>query len=102
MPRNTRRTASRRQGSEVLECASVMVRAAERIVGAILCEGGLGAGPQKILRFYALKCVLRASQVPFCACIQYIPTCQLPSLFSGFRSNSTTYGALASGCAEIT
>ena len=42
------------RGRWVLECASVMVRAAERIVGAILCEGGLGARPQKILRFYML------------------------------------------------
>ena len=53
--------------------------------------------PQKNFEIlHALKCVLRDSEVPFCACIQYIPTCQLPSLFSGFRSKSTTYGALAS------
>ena len=40
-----------------------------------LCEGGLGA-PE--------------------ALSQYIYTCKLPSSVSGFRSKSTTYGALAS------
>ena len=34
-----------------------------------------------------------------CSEMCYIPTWQLPSLF---RSKSTTYRALASGCAEIT
>ena len=57
-------------------------------------------GGSEVLNFevlHALKCVLGASEAPFCACIQYIHTCKLPSLFSGFRSKSTTYGALASG-----
>ena len=58
--------------------------------------------PDRFEILHALKCVLGASEVPFRACIQYIPTCQLPSLFSGFRSKSTTYEALASGCAEVT
>ena len=30
------------------------------------------------------------------ACTQYIYTCKLSSLISGFRSKSTTYGALVS------
>ena len=56
-------------------------------------EGGLGAGPQK---FHALKCVLGALEALFHVCTQYIYTCKLPSLISGFRSKSTTYGAVAS------
>ena len=56
--------------------------------------GAGGTPPENFEILHALKCILRASQVPFCACIQYIPTFQLPSLFSGFRSKSTTYGAL--------
>ena len=39
-------------------------------------QQGLGAHPKKLI-LHALKCVLGASEVPFCACIQYIPTCQL-------------------------
>ena len=83
-------------------------RAAERFVGATwqmqkwgpYCVRGVGGTPPENFEIlHALKCVLRA---PFCACIQYIPTCLFPSLFSGFRSKSTTYGALASGCAEVT
>ena len=86
-------------------------RAAKRIVGAQgkykkwgpYCVRGSGSMPPENFEIlYALKCVLRASQVPFCTCRQYIPTCQLPSLFSGFRSKSTTYRALASSCVEVT
>ena len=40
---------------------------------------------------HALKCVLGASEAPFRAYIQYIHTCKLSSLLSGFRSKSTTY-----------
>ena len=50
---------------------------------------------------HALKCVLGASEAPFRACIQYINT-YLASSFSGFRSKSTTYWALVSGCAVFT
>ena len=57
--------------------------------------GGLGACPQEVLN--ALKCVLGASEASFCACIQYIYTCKLVSLFSSFRSKSMTYWALTSG-----
>ena len=46
---------------------------------------------------HALKCVLGASEAPFCACIQSIHTCKLPSSFSSFRSKTMTYRALASG-----
>ena len=49
-----------------------------------------GHAPRKFLR---LDSVQGASEAPFCACIQYIDTCKLPSPFSG---KSTTYGALAS------
>ena len=82
---------------------SLIVRAAERIVGAqgkynkwgpYCVRGVWGMPPENFEILHALKCILRASQVPFCACIQYMPTCQLPSLFSGFRLESTTYGAL--------
>ena len=34
---------------------------------------------------HALKCVLGAAEASFLACIQYIHTCKLSSLFSGFR-----------------
>ena len=45
----------------------------------------------------ALKCFLGVSEAPFCACIQCIHTCKLPSLFSGFRSKCMTYmGYIAS------
>ena len=42
-------------------------------VGPILCEGG-GGGGGGVEILHALKCVLGASEVPFCTCIQYIPT----------------------------
>ena len=36
----------------------------------------------------------------FCECTEYTYTCKLPSLVSGFKLKSTTYGALAiAGCA---
>ena len=63
-----------------------------------LCEGGSG-GIRKLifLRFlHALKCVLGVPEALFHACTQYIYICKLPSSISGFRSNSTTYGAVAS------
>ena len=59
------------------------------------CGRGLGACLQEVL--HALKCVLGASEASFCACIQYIYTCKLLSLFSSFRLKSMTYWALASG-----
>ena len=84
-------------------CTYCLARAAERIGGAQgkykkwapengLCEGGLGARPQEIL--HALKCVPGAPEALFHACTQYIYTCKLPSSISGFRTKSTTYGAL--------
>ena len=85
----------------------LLCRASERIVGA---QGKYkkwgpywsgGTPPENFEILHALKCVLRASQVPFCACIQYIPTCQLPSLFSGIRSKSTTYGGPAAQRSRI-
>ena len=39
--------------------------------------------PESFMILHAWKCVLGASEAPCCACIQYIDTCQLPSLFSG-------------------
>ena len=42
------------------------------------------ARPQEIL--HALKCVLGASEASLCACLQYIYTCKLLSLFTSFRS----------------
>ena len=33
---------------------------------------------------HALPCALGASGAPFHACIQYVHTCKLPSLFGGF------------------
>ena len=62
-------------------------------VGPILCE---------VLdcSVWDFTCSEVCSEVGFCACMHYIPTCQLLSLFSGFRSRSTTYGALANDCAE--
>ena len=69
-------------------------------VGPILCDGESGGmPPENVEILHALKCVLGASEVPICACIQYIPTCQLPSLLNGFRLKSMKYGALASSCA---
>ena len=94
--------------NDIVMCMS---RATERIVGAqgkyikwgpYCVRGSGGMPPENFEILHALKYVLRASHVPFCACIQYIPTCQLPSLFSDFRSKSTMYGALASSCAEVT
>ena len=83
----------------------------ERIVGArdkyikwgpYYRLGGWGHAPRNFLAIlHALKCVLGASEAPFQAYIQYIHTCQLLSSFRGFRSKSTTYGALVSGCAVV-
>ena len=51
-----------------------------------LCERGLGAHPQEVLGFiHAVKCVLGASVVPFCACLQDIHTFKLSSVFSDFK-----------------
>ena len=53
---------------------------------------------------HALKRVLEVSEAPFRAHAYstYIPaSCHLYA-FSGFRSKSTTYRALASGCAVVT
>ena len=62
-----------------------------------IVQGGSGGmSPENFEVSHALKCVLEASEAPFCACIQYIHTCKLPSSFSSFRSKSTTYGALRS------
>ena len=49
-----------------------------------------------------LKCVQLPTEAPFCMCMQYIHTCQLPSSFIAFRSKSTMYGAEASDCKEVT
>ena len=49
----------------------------------------------EILHF--LKCVLGAPEALFRAYTQYIYTRKLPSLISGFRWKSMTYGAQASG-----
>ena len=52
--------------------------------------------PGNFESLHALKCVLGAPKVLFCACIY---TYKLPSsalrVVSNFRSKSTTYGALA-------
>ena len=48
---------------------------------------------ENFVSLHALKCVLGTSEDTFCACIQYIHACKLPSSFSG---KSTTYRALAS------
>ena len=55
-----------------------------------------GHAPKNFENLHALKCVLGAPEALFHACTQYIYTCKLPSSISGFRSKSTTYGALAS------
>ena len=91
-------------------------RAAKRIVGAQgkykkwdpfyrLCEGGLGRTPPGNFEILlALKCVLGASEAPFCACIQYIQciyTCQLQSSFAVSDRKVRCTGP-SSGCAEVT
>ena len=63
--------------------------------------GSGGMPPGNFESLHALKCVLGASEAPFCACTQYIYTCKLSSLFSGFRSKSMTYRVLVSGCAVV-
>ena len=62
-------------------------RAAKRIGGAQGKYKKWGPEIFEILR--ALKCVLGVSEALFCACTQYIYTCQLPSLISCFRLKST-------------
>ena len=90
----------------------MLCRAAERIVGGqdkyikwgpYYRLGVWGHGPRNFFFavLHALKCVLGASEAPFQAYIQYMHTCQLPSSFRGFRSKSTTYGALVSSCAVV-
>ena len=69
-------------------------------VGPILCEGVSGDTPPE--NFDALKCVLRASQVPFVR-IHTVHTYLPVAVFcSCFRLKNTTYGALSSGCTEVT
>ena len=62
-------------------------------------KGGLGTCPQEILKFYMLWSVfwglLRLLRL-FFVHSQYIYTYKLPASISGFKSKSTTYGALAS------
>ena len=60
-------------------------------------SGGLPPGNVEII--CALKCILGAAEALFHACTQYVYTCKFLSSIrnSGFRSKSTTYGALASG-----
>ena len=54
--------------------------------------------PENIEILHVLKCFLGASEAPFCASIQYNHTYLQVAIFvSGFRSKSTTYGALARG-----
>ena len=61
------------------------------------CGGGSGGmSPENFEILHALKCVLGAPEALFRACTQHIYTCNLPSLISGFRLKSTTYGALTS------
>ena len=51
-----------------------------------LCERRLGTPPHEVLGFiHAVKSVLGASVVPFCACIQDIHTFKLSSVFSDFK-----------------
>ena len=53
--------------------------------------------PENFEVLHALKRVLGASEAPFqalCMHTVHTYTCKLPSSFSGFRSKSTTYGAL--------
>ena len=41
--------------------------------GPIMCEDGSGGTPPENFEIlHALKCVLRASQVPFCTCIHCV------------------------------
>ena len=63
------------------------------------CVRGSGARPQEILRFYMLWSVFWGFMRLFFvhAHSTYNTTCKLPFSISGFRSISTTYGALASG-----
>ena len=62
-------------------------------------SGGMPPGNVEIL--HALKCVCSRG---FWSSFSHMHThtCQLQSLFSSFRSKSTMYGALASGCAVVT
>ena len=60
------------------------------------CARGVGGTPpENVEILHALKCVLGASEAPFCAFTQYI-TCKLLPPISSFRLKSTTYGALGS------
>ena len=89
--------------------SKVAYRAAERIGGAqgkyktwgprkwIMWGGSGGSPPGNFEILHALKCVLGAPEALFRECTQYIYTCKLPSSISGFRLESTTCGALASG-----
>ena len=85
--------------SSQLQVTDTALRATERMGGVQgkfkkrdpqyrLWEGALGActPPENFGILHALKCVMGASEAPFCACIKYIHTCKLPSSFSGFRS----------------
>ena len=86
-----------------------LYRAAERIGGAqgkcknwgpkkwIVGGGSGGTPPGNFEILHALKCVLGTPEALFRACTQYIHTYKLSSSISGFRSKSTTYGALVSG-----
>ena len=65
---------------------------------AIVQGGSGGMPPENFEVLHALKHVLGASEAPFCACIQHNTyTGKLPSSFSGFRSKSMLYWALANG-----
>ena len=67
----------------------------------IVWAGSGGTPPGNFEILHALKCVLGAPEALFRACTQYTVhiyrSCKLPFSISGFRSKSTTYGALASG-----
>ena len=66
-------------------------------------EGGSGGTPPENFGIlHALKCVMGASEAPFCACIKYIHTCKLPSSFSGFRSKVRRMGPWLVDCAVVT
>ena len=69
-------------------------------VGPILYEGGLGARPQKILKFYMLWGLLRFLFAHAYTCCTYLPaSCRL--CLAVLDRKVRRYRALASGCADV-